>query len=250
MQRSSSPVPWLLAAGALTAAYRSWRRAFLPYYPGVALQAGLELLSRHRRVLAIGPHPNDLECFAGGTLKLLTQTGSTVTMAILSRGERATHRANIGEIRMKEAEEGAVMLGAHLIQLDLPDGAIRRGPVLDRALDQLWERVEPEVVLAFDPRGPLPLGANPDHRALGEAVLDRLRSGRGGGVRLYLYAAPQPNVLVDITEVILEKTNALRAHRSQLQGPDWVVKGFVRSVSRLSSRSSPAIYTEGFYRLI
>ncbi len=250
MKREGSPVPWVLAAGALAAAYGAWRRSFIPRHPGVALRAGLELLSRHRRVLAIGPHPDDLECFAGGTLKLLTQNGSAVTMAVLSRGEGATHRANIGEIRAKEAQEGAVVLGANLLQLSLPDGAIRPGPALDQALDQLWEQAAPDIVLAFDPLGPLPLGGNPDHRGLGWAILNRLRSGRPCGERVYLYGSPQPNVLVDITEVILEKTNALRAHRSQLYGPDWVTKGFIRTVSRLSSQATPALYAEGFHRLI
>lgn len=250
MQRRGSLFPWLVAAGSLAAAYQVWRRSFIPYYPGVALQNGLELLSRRRRVLAIGPHPDDLECFVGGTLRLLTQNGSAVTMAVLSRGEKSTHRANIGEIRTKEAEEGAVILGAEIIQLSLPDGGIRPGPVLEATIDRLWRRVQPDLVLAFDPQGPLPLGANPDHLALGAAVLTRARKAMSGGERVYFYASPQPNVLVDVTEVILEKTNALRAHRSQLYGPDWATKSFVRTVSRLSSRKGPAIYTEGLYRLI
>ncbi|MFZ5825401.1 MAG: PIG-L deacetylase family protein [Bacillota bacterium] len=250
MQRRGSLLPWLVAAGSLAAAYRIWRDSFIPYYPGVALQNGLELLSRPRRVLAIGPHPDDLECFVGGTLKLLTLNGSAVTMAVLSRGEGATHRANIGEIRRKEAEEGATVLGAEIVQLSLPDGSIRPGPALEESIDQLWRRVEPDLVLAFDPEGPLPFGTNQDHLALGAAVLKRARGAVRHGTRVYFYASPRPNVLVDVTEVILEKTNALRAHRSQLYGPDWVTSSFVRTVSRLSSRKGPAIYTEGLFRLV
>jgi len=68
MSRRGSMWPWLVAGGALTAAWVVWRRSQTPYYPDVALHAGLELLSRPRRVLAIGPHPDDLECFVGGTL--------------------------------------------------------------------------------------------------------------------------------------------------------------------------------------
>jgi len=250
MNRRSNVLPWLVAAGALTAAYATWRNSCRPYYPGVALQAGLELLSRPRRVLAIGPHPGDLECFTGGTLRLLTQNQSAVTMAVLSRGERATNRANISEIRTKEAQQGAVILGANLIQLDLPDGSIRPGPALDAAMSKLWHEVDPDVVLAFDPKGPLPFLNHPDHLALGAALLNRVRRGMTGDVRVYLYGAPQPNVTVDITEVIAEKTNAVRAHRSQLLGPDWASRTFTRTVSRLSSQASPAMYTEGFYRLI
>lgn len=249
-RRSGSAFPWLVAGGALATAWVVWRRMQQPYYPDVALHAGLELLSRRHRVLAIGPHPGDLEFFAGGTIRLLAQNGSAVTMAVLSRGERATNRANIAEIRTREAEEGATILGADLVQLDLPDGGIRPGPDLERAFDNLWHRVRPDVVLAFDPKGPTPLANNPDHLALGAAVLNRARRSVSGSERLYFYAARQPNVLVDITEVFHEKLNGVRAHRSQLSGPDWMSRSFVTYSSRLFTRRVPAMYAEAFHRLI
>jgi LmbE family N-acetylglucosaminyl deacetylase len=249
MKRPNHRLPWLIAAGAAAFAWTVWRRTQQPYYPDVALHAGMELLSRPRRVLAIGPHPDDLECFAGGTLKLLAQNGSAVTMAVLSRGELATRRANIAEIRTREAEQGAAILAGNLIQLSMPDGQIRPGPELDSVLDDLWRRVEPEIVIAFDPKGPLPFLNNPDHLALGAGVLDRVRVGVARGERVYFYGTPQPNVLVDVTEVMQEKTNSLRAHRSQLYGPDSVVRSWSEWVSRLHSAGTPAYYTEAFYRL-
>ena len=249
-RRSGSTLPWLIAGGAVAAAWLVWRRMQQPYYPSVALQAGLEMVSRRWRVLAIGPHPGDLELFAGGTLRLLSQNGSAVTMAVLSRGEGATDRANIGEIRTKEAEQASAILRAELVQLDLPDGRIRPGPDLERALDDLWTRTRPELVLAFDPKGPTPLAQNPDHVALGAAVLARARGSVFRGERIYFYAARQPNVLVDITEVLQEKLSAVKAHRSQLIGPDWAVSYFGRCVSRLHSGRVPALYTEAFYRLV
>lgn len=249
-RREGSLMPWVIAAGAVTVAWMVWRRTHQPYCPDVALHAGMELLSHPRRVLAVGPHPDDLECFAGGTLKLLSQNGCAVTMAVLSRGEEATRRANIAEIRSREAEESATILGADLIQLTIPDGQIRPGPALDKVLDDLWQQVKPDVVLAFDPKGPLPFANNPDHLAVGAGILHRVRRGIASGERVYFYATPQPNVLVDITEVLQEKTNSLRAHRSQLYGPDSVVRSWSQGVSRLHSRRTPAMYTEAFYRLV
>ncbi|MDF2626687.1 MAG: hypothetical protein K0R39_518 [Symbiobacteriaceae bacterium] len=250
MHRRGAPIlPWVIAAGAVTAAWTVWRRTHQPYYPDVALHAGIELLSRQRRVLAIGPHPGDLETFAGGTLRLLAQNGSAVTLAVLSRGERATRRANIAEIRTRETEHGAAIIGGNLIQLSLPDGQIRTGPDLDRTLDELWQRVDPDVVITVDPKGPLPFCNNPDHLAVGAAVLSRVRKGIGCGERVYFYGTPQPNVLIDITEVIQEKTNCFRAHRSHLIGPDSVVRCWSHGISRLHSRRTPAFYTEAFYRL-
>ncbi|HYG57603.1 MAG TPA: PIG-L deacetylase family protein [Symbiobacteriaceae bacterium] len=249
-RREGSLLPWLIAGGAISLAWMSWRRTHQPYYPDLALQTGLELLSHPRRVLAIGPHPDDLESFAGGTLKLLSLNGSSVTMAVLSRGEQATRRANIAQIRSREAESSAAILGANLIQLSLPDGQIKPGPALDKVLDDLWQQVNPDVVLAFDPKGPLPIANNPDHLAVGAAIMHRLRRGIPRGERVYLYATQQANVLVDITEVIQEKTNSIRAHRSQLVGPDMVVRTWSRGISRLHSNRTPAMYTEAFYRLV
>jgi len=117
-------------------------------------------------------------------------------------------------------------------------------------VDGLWREVRPEVVIAFDPQGPLPFGNNPDHLAVGAAVLSRARRGIVDGQRVYYYGSPQPNVLVDITEVLQEKTNALRAHRTQLFGPDWLSGFYSRTVSRLWSGRVPAMYTESLYRLI
>jgi LmbE family N-acetylglucosaminyl deacetylase len=250
MRRGGSLLPWIVAGGALAAAWYTFQRMQRPYYPDVALHTGLELLSRRRRVLAIGPHPGDLENFCGGTIRLMTQNGSEVTMGVLSRGERATNRANIAEIRTREAEESAAIAGANLIQLDLPDGEIRPGPTLEKALDDLWHQVAPDVILAFDPKGQLPYGNNPDHLALGAAVLNRVRRAIPKGERVYYYGSPQPNVLVDITEVIEEKTNAIRAHRSQLKGPDWASKGWTRRLSSLHSGGTSAFYTEAYYRLV
>lgn len=239
-----------MAAGALATAWVVWRRMQQPYYPEVALHAGLELVSRRHRVLAIGPHPADLELWAGGTLRLLAQNGSEVTMAVLSRGENGGNRANTAEIRTREAEAGATIIGANLIQLDLPDGAIRPGPELERALDSLWHQVQPDLILAFDPKGPAPFGNNPDHLALGAAVLARVRRSLSGWERLYFYAARHPNVLVDITEVLEEKLNAIRAHRSQLVGPDWLIGSLNRYVGRMCTSRVPSMYSEAFYRLI
>lgn len=250
MMKRTSLWPWVLTAGTAAAAFGIWRRMVQPYYPDVALHAGLELCSRPRRVLAFGPHPTDLECWVGGTLKLLSLGGSAVTMAVLSRGETATNRANIGEIRSREAEEGAAVLGCNLVQLDLPDGAIEPGPGLDRAIAEVWRQVDPEVVLSFDPKGWLPGAVNPDHTALGAAVLARSRRAVAAGVRIYFYGAPQPNVLVDVTEVLPEKLNGLRAHRSQLVGPDWATAAWTRWFSRLQAGQVPAGYVEGLYRLV
>lgn len=238
-----------LGAGAL-AAWWIAGRALSPTYPDVALHAGLELVSAPRRTLAISPHPVDLEWFAGGTCLLLQQAKGTVTAAVLTHGEQGGNRANMAQIRDREQSQSGAILGYdRMINLDLPDQGLTAASVSLR-LSEIWQEVQPEVVLTFDPHGLLPGLDNPDHIAAGAAVLDLVRSGIGSGTRVYLYGTRQANVAVDITEVVQEKEAAVRAHRSQLIGPDALTKLAVRSMGRLSRGRTPAFYTENFYRMV
>lgn len=225
-------------------------RALTPRYPDVALHAGLELVSSPRRTLAIAPHPLDLEWFCGGTCYLLKQAGGSVTAAVLTRGEQGGNRLNMVQIREREQGQAGAILGyGEIIQLGLPDQSLTAADLAPR-LEEVWRRVQPEVVLAFDPQGPLPLLNNPDHVAAGTAVLELVRSGLAGGLRVYLYGTRQPNVAVDITEVLQEKESAVRAHRSQLGGPDALSRWAVRGYGRLARGPTPAYYVETFYRLV
>ncbi|MDB4896396.1 MAG: hypothetical protein JWN15_2658 [Firmicutes bacterium] len=230
--------------------WRLARKLLSPRFPDVALHAGLELLSAPRRVLAISPHPNDLEWFCAGTCFLLKRAGGSVTAAVLTRGEQGGNRANMGQLREKEQEQAAAILGYdRVVHLGLPDQALSVGALASR-LEELWREVQPDVVLTFDPQGPLPALNNPDHAAAGAAVLQLVRSGMAEGVRVYLYGTRQPNVSVDITEVLHEKEAAVRAHRSQLAGPDALSRVAVRAYGRLVRGRTPAFYAETLYRLV
>lgn len=238
-----------LAAGAGAAWYLA-ARALTPARSDAALNAGLELLSAPRRVLALAPHPGDLEWFCGGTCFLAAMAGGTVAAAILTRGERGGNRANMAEIRGKEqAQSGAILRYERIIHLGLPDGGLRAGTVASR-LEELWRELEPEVVLAPDPRGMLPEGNHPDHVAAGTAVRRLVEAGTGRGARVYFYGTRRADVLVDITEVVQEKEAAVRSHRSQLAGPDWLARMAVRGFGRLVRGRTPAFYGETFYRLV
>lgn len=232
------------------AGWRLARQIMQPRYPDVALTAGLELVSAPRRTLAIAPHPLDVEWFCGGTCYLLKQAGGTVTAAVLTRGEQGGNRLNMGQIREREQDQAGAILGYdQVIYLGLKDQGLTAADLAPR-LEEVWRQVRPEVVLVFDPRGPLPALNNPDHAAAGAAVLSLVQSGLADGVRVYLYGTRQPNVAVDITEVLHEKEAAVRAHRSQLIGPDAMARWAVRAFGRLVGGRTPAFYTETFYRLV
>src|SRR5258708_39731679 len=60
-------------------------------------------------VLAVGPHPDDLEITCGGTLALLVKQGYRVGVLDLTTGE-PTPRGSL-EIRAREAEAARQVLG-------------------------------------------------------------------------------------------------------------------------------------------
>ncbi|HLN64111.1 MAG TPA: PIG-L deacetylase family protein [Symbiobacteriaceae bacterium] len=243
---------WTLGLGAgLLGAWWAAGRALSPRYPDIALQAGLELVSFPRRVLAISPHPLDLEWFCGGACFLMKRAGGTVTAAVLTRGEAGGNRANMGQIREKEqAQSGAILGYESIAYLGCKDQQLHAADLAPK-LEAVWRQIRPDVVLTFDPRGALPGRlSNPDHAAAGAAVLELLRSGIGNSTRVYLYGTRSPNVAVDITEVVQEKEAAVRAHRSQMAGPDAVAKAAVRAYGRLLRGRTPSFYSETFYRLV
>lgn len=256
---------------------------YAPHYPDLALHAGLALVARPRRVLAVAAHPGELELHAGGTLFLMAQAGSALTAAVLTAGEAAVPgRKNLAEIRPREQEQATAVLGyGRLVQLALPDQGLTEHPRLTPALRQVWEEAQPDIVLAPDPRGLFPL-PNPDVAATGYAavhtVLDGQVPGSGpgsaapqgpnaaasmGGAALLvarerlkaetpilLYGTRRPNVLVDITEVVQEKVQAVKCHRSQLPGPDRLVDRMIRDLGRAFRSHTAAYYVEGFYRVL
>lgn len=176
--------PWVsLGAASLWGAGQVMRRQmYAPHYPDVAMHAGLALVARPRRVLALAAHPGDLELHAGGTLFLMARAGSTITAATLTRGAAgAGGRQNLTEVRAREQEQAAAILGYdRLVQLDLPDRGLTEHPRLAPALRRVWEEVNPEVVLAPDPTGIPGLG-NPDTAATGYAALHTALGGTVAG---------------------------------------------------------------------
>ena len=173
-------------------------------------------------VLAIGPHPDDLELGCGGTLALLARQGRKVGLLHLTQGERGTRGTPEG--RRVEAERAAAALGAvELDFLDCGDGSLRTGEAEEDALIEKLRAWRPELVI-----GPTPHDRHPDHTR-GHALVESacfysgLRNrGRGEPHRpaavfsFMQHDAFQPSFIVDVTSVWDVKMEALRAYQSQL----------------------------------
>jgi len=191
-----------------------------------------------KTVLALVPHPDDAEFYAGGLLARLIAEGATVHIVVVTDGRRGSFEhdsASLAAIRAAEMRRAAGALGAEPpillgypdLELDtLPPGALREKFV--RAIRQF----RPDVVVTQDPYAPFE--PHPDHRAVAWAATEALNHARlpllypehlAEGLALHFVAekyfyANSPalaNKVIDITDVMPVKLAALVQHASQVR---------------------------------
>lgn len=174
-------------------------------------------------VLAIGPHPDDIELSAGGTVAHLAAGGHSVVLLDLTRGEMATR--GTPETRDTEAARAAEILGVTRECLGLPDGGVssRSAEHLSRTVEAI-RRHRPRLVLTLHWHDD-----HPDHIEGGELVrravyLSGLRNYPGSGSEPHrparvLFAMGRrpfdPSVVVAVDAVYETKRKVLAAYASQ-----------------------------------
>lgn len=183
-------------------------------------------------VLAVAPHPDDLEITCGGTIAKLVRQGYRVGLLDLTSGE-PTPRGSI-ETRVREAEAARQALGGPLrLNLGLPNRELFDNAANRAALATELRRYRPRVVIGVFGRTP---AASPDHYQ-GQLLIEAARfwsqltkwDERFAGIPAYrvphLVYAPFPfdaeqrvfhsTFVVDITDTIDIKIAAIRCYESQ-----------------------------------
>lgn len=181
--------------------------------------------SSHVDVLAIAAHRDDVEQTCGGTLLVQQALGWQTGILDLTRGEAGTRGS--AEERAAEADAAAKILRvSHREALDLPDGNVQNTLENRLKIAAVLRRLRPRVVIL-----PYWQGRHPDHYttatlgyeacfAAGLSRLDLLAE-HGAPHRPYkvvyasLYSDVRPTFVVDITEHIETRQQALLAYRSQ-----------------------------------
>lgn len=193
-------------------------------------------------VLAIGPHPDDVELACGGTLAKLARAGRRVGILHLTRGEAGTR--GTADERRREAEAAAEALGAAVVVLlDCGDGSLRHGVAEEDALIAELRRFRPELVL-----GPPPIDRHPDHGRAHRLVTDACfyaglaRRGQGAPHRpaaLFTYMLHDgfdPTFVVDVTDAWPTKMAALDAYGSQIYRPGVEPADDGQPMTKIASR--------------
>lgn len=179
-------------------------------------------------VLALGPHPDDIEIAATGSLLLLQKAGAKVALIDCTRGEKGS-RGTVAE-RDIEAAAAAKLLGAACRHnLGLPDTGVRVDDAATDALVAALRTIKPQLFFA-----PHADDVHPDHTATAElatracflAGLRNYQPGLGAPHRprvLLRYPGNRPvppTLVVDITAVAAAKEQVVKCYRSQLNPPD------------------------------
>jgi bacillithiol biosynthesis deacetylase BshB1 len=180
-------------------------------------------------LLAVFPHPDDAELTCGGTLLKAAKRGAAVGILDLARGEMASR--GTPELRATEAARAAQALGVHMREnLGIPDAGITNTPETRRLVALAIRRLRPQVVITT---APSPFGRHPDHRETAELVRDACFV--AGLKRLDEQTPPhrprkvlhaityredylKPTFVVDITEELESKLDAIRSYASQFDG--------------------------------
>jgi bacillithiol biosynthesis deacetylase BshB1 len=173
-------------------------------------------------LLAIGPHPDDIEIGIGGTVARHVALGYVVGMCDLTAGEMGSNGTS--DERLAEAEAARQALGAAWrINLRLPDRALGTSDQHARAVAGLVRRSRAKVVAV-----PYWSDRHPDHvaasRLLTEAVFNaglRRYSADGDAWKpewvcyYFINDSAVPSFVIDVSEHYDTKRRALACHVTQ-----------------------------------
>lgn len=183
-------------------------------------------------ILAIVAHPDDVELSFGGTLLVHEKKGFKTGVLDLTKGELGTR--GTPEIRAKEAEDAAKILKLSVREnLGLADGFFENNKENQLKVAAQIRRFRPKIVIAnavYD--------RHPDHTRAAQLVetacfiaglkaveteWERSKQEAYRPEKLYFCiqsTAHEPDILVDISDVMDERRAAINAFKSQFHNPD------------------------------
>jgi len=223
-------------------------------------------MNKHKvDLLAFGAHPDDVECAAAGVLLKHIAMGKSVAIVDLSAGQMGSY--GTVEERRNEAATATKILGvSYREQLGLPDGGIENNEPGRLKVVEAIRKYQPEIVLcnAIHDR-------HPDHANAAKLVADacflsglKMKKTFDNGAKqkewrpraVYHYIQDyfiEPGFVLDITEQMDQKLEAILAFRSQFVHPKQEgassIVGLINQVKSMNSiygRPINAVYAEGF----
>jgi len=216
-------------------------------------------------VLAIGCLPDDIEIGCGGTLAKLSQLGHQVTMCHVANGDKGHKIISPEELRIlrgQEAVDAGMLIGAEVINLDIPDLQVKsdNDDLIRRMVDVIRE-IQPDYIITHAPNDYMK-----DHIEVTKAVYDASFS---ASVPHFITSKTQishippiyymdtlagvgflPTEYVDISSTIEMKLEMINSHQSQIKwlkehdGIDFLDS--IRTISKFRGLQCGTVFAEGF----
>jgi N-acetylglucosamine malate deacetylase 1 len=209
------------------------------------------------RILAVGPHPDDVEFGCAPLLIQEVKKGHEARIVVLTKGEAAT--SGTPEIRVQESSAAAKLIGASLEFLDMGGDCHVEETVPNKfALARELRKFRPNIVLAPHPEP----NQHPDHIAVSAVVRDASRLARYGGLaeikdlephaidHLYYYSITQtfgskPDIVIDVSAVHKQWVEAMACHKTQMKTRSYIE--LVESRARALGAAIGAEYAVGLW---
>ncbi len=196
-------------------------------------------------ILAIGPHPDDVEFGCGGTLMKYAQAGHNVYLFILTDGSFGGDPQK----RRQEANDAAKFMGTKdVFWAGLKDTELVCNRDLILKIDEIVHKVKADTVfLNFW------ADVHQDHRAAAQATVSASRHIK----EVLFYEVPttqhfEPDIFVDIQDVLEKKLQLLKIHDSQVDKTrveDLSIVESVQSCANFRGYQGRVKYAEGFKAL-
>jgi LmbE family N-acetylglucosaminyl deacetylase len=173
------------------------------------------------RYLVVEPHPDDMAFFCGGTVAKLISEGHEVETLVVTDGEQGTLNrsydtdAKLAAVMRQEQRAACESLGLKDVTfLGLKNHFLEPNHELREKIVRHVRTVQPAAVFTLDPWN---FDENPDHRAVGQAVLEacsfahfhlfhpeHMNEGLEPAIvaKVIFGKTPKPNSYVDISRFI------------------------------------------------
>lgn len=178
-------------------------------------------------LLAIVAHPDDAELICGGTLIRAADAGYRTGVLDLTGGETGT--AGSAALREEEATRASKILGlAERRVAGLPDGGLENTPEARARVAGIFRELRPRTVILMWNEA-----RHPDHRVASALAYDacfvagltkapipgeRFRPRKVLYAMAYREHTPKPTFVVDISDQMERKLDAIYAYASQFAG--------------------------------
>jgi LmbE family N-acetylglucosaminyl deacetylase len=224
------------------------------------------------RVLVVGAHPDDPDFLAGGTVARLAQEGREIAYVILTNGNKGSGNRSVtseqlAATRAEEQRRAAQVLGVRSVEfLGYEDGELEDTRDLRRDVTREIRHWRPDLIITLNPHrtyNNFP-GWHRDHRVTGRVVLDCVyplardhlafpelsREYEPHSVReVHFVQWEQPRLVVDISETMELKLEAIRCHASQIRDlKDFEAR--MRNRAAMLGKERGYSYAEGFDQIV